>query len=701
MIRLNFLLLILAMLITESTISQSTMKHGLSVGGDTLVIDSIVVSNDTLLFYSGINRYAFSDFNDSIVQIFLTNAGITDSQDSAAVSYLYRALVDSGLWDKYIAIWPIVGDNATSQSFNLVSPYDEDASFRLTYNGTVKHDATGMQVDITSGYANTHLNVPDNLTGDDLHLSFFSVTDTLNGFSYAINVRSLGPETKNLVLSAGTFIRIGEQAVYISGSDGIFMNTNNTEGNYYSTYNDTAAKCLIDGVRMIHDEKTLAGATFEDEEIYLFARNSNGGAAFRTPQKCQFATVGYYMTDDEVFTAAEITRTFQSMLNRGDTAENRYIGREKASFPIAIDSSLVDYTPDSSNAEFDMWDTLDVGALISFQQRSFAGFTSFAYYAHPTQFGTDTATLTDINVGDWVGAADTAGCDYFMFTVMESTGFGWDTMPPFPQRLIDKYDAFTCYDSRTNVFADKNLMQKLADTIRARGKIFGLYINPIRNLLFTPSTGFTWGIFDSLDVVHYNNWLQAYTQALIKKYDPDIFWVDGWAYGPYLDANPAHGFQDLLTDGSEIKAVDFQNLYNAAKEAKPSILYIMNNWCDTTGARLPYDVASNEELVIDIVGETDAQLARDSVWNQYTSSFQWVPKPEFITNVAGDPVTGDGDGFWYATGDEGTTVRNISGVQDIYDRAVAVGAKFCLSIIPGRNGTLQNEQKEIWRNMVW
>lgn len=679
-------------------LSQVTMKYGLSVGGDTLVIDSIIVSGDTLLFYSGSSRYALLEEEEAfIVRQFLSATGLTSEEDSLAISYLYHALIDSGLWDKYIAVYPIMGDNATSQSINLCSPYDADTSFRLSYTGTVYHDSEGMWVNISNGHANMHLNTQGELDDSALHLSFFSITDTMPSVGYALHASD--GSNKPVWLSAGTFMSGGQQQIGINGEVYLGINTNNTEGNYYMVSGDTAIKCFVDGVKVYHGFQPLAGWTLADEELYLFARNVNGVASQRSAQKCQFATVGYYMEDDEVFTATEITRTFQAMLNRGDTAEYRYIGREKASFPITIDSALVDYIPDSSNLEFDIWDTLDVGALICFQQRSF-GYTSFSYWAHPSYFGTD--TISDIDVADWIDAADSAGCDYFIFTVMESTGFAWDTMPAFPQRLIDKYDAFACYDSRNNLFADKNLTQKLADTIRARGKLFGLYINPIRNLLFTPFTGFTYLIFDSLDVVHYNNWLQAYTQALIEKYEPDIFWVDGWKYGP---GNPATGYKNfidsLYADGALIKSVDFQGLYNAAKEADSNVLFIVNNWADTLGSRMPYDVASNEELVIGIVGHSDEQLARDTVWNENIEEYQWVPKPEFITNVAGDPVTGESVGFWYATSDEGTTVRNISGVQAVYDRAVVVGGKFCLSIIPGRNGTLQEEQKEIWRNLIW
>ncbi len=663
----------------QITIKTSTTAEGGEIKDSTVtsgaVFTDIVESGGGGILYG------------SYVADFVTASGISGT-DSTAIDYLVRALVDSSLIDSMYAIYPIAGDVDTIHRLNLLSPYDADTSYRLTFNGTVTHDATGMVGNGTTGYGNTHFSPYSEMNINSYHISFTSAT---NSTANDIDMGAYVGQGDLTLWGARTII---SKPRFGTRRDGSFLyhENNNTIGNFLVSNRDTTISIYIDGVKTYMHHSV--NDSIPDFPIYIMGANFNDISVAASDKKVTFATIGKGLDDDQINKLTSIERQYNSMISRGDTVTGRAMGYTTANFPIAIDSAAHDFVPDSSgNANYALWDSFSKGAMITFQQRSW--FSSFANYAGPSYFG-DSAII-DIDMGAWISPLDSQDVDFIYFTIQEATGFAWDTMPDFPRRLVEKYNAYPVYDSRNNAFADKNITSKFVDTCRVRGIEPILYFNPIRNLLFTPKTNFTYEIFDSLDVVHYNNWLQKYAQELVSKYEMKFLWIDGWQYGPYADDGIS--FDDELSDGTLMKSVDFQGLYDAIKAVDSTCLIVMNNWADTTFTRFPFDISSNEELVMDIVGKTDDEVVSDSTFINGGTSY-YIPT-EFICNIAGDATTGVGSGFWYATSDEGVEVRNITAVQSFYDRAAAAGAKFTMSVIPGRNGIVQDSQFAVWRNMVW
>ena len=85
---------------------------------------------------------------------FIAATGITASDQQSAINQLAYDLVNTGLMDKMIAIYPFVGGNATSHSFNLKDPRDADSAYRLTFSGGFTHSSGGVQGNGTNAYAN-------------------------------------------------------------------------------------------------------------------------------------------------------------------------------------------------------------------------------------------------------------------------------------------------------------------------------------------------------------------------------------------------------------------------------------------------------------------------------------------------------------------------------------------------------------------
>ena len=654
--------------------SQTTMRHGLSVGGDTLVIDSIIVSGYSLLFYSADNEYGL---NNDVVGDFLNLAGITDSQDSMAIDYLYNALIDSGLWNKYYVIYPVAGSTDQSHSINLKIP----GQYTLDYEDNISHDSSGMWGDGgLHSYADTKF-VPLAGMAGDLHLSFFSVSDTFDGY-ININIGTSDPDnSKKAMLSSSSRV-VYEKANYAHmGGDAVFYPSTESKGYFIATATDSSTSIFRDGVKTMYS--TVDGDTVTGFSIYLFAGRNDIGVAIRSSEsKCIFSTIGKGFTDDEAYTASQIVRTYNGMINRW--VDSTYIGREKSTYPLSLIELGYDAEPTQVyDTDLANWDSLNYGAMISWNARSYilAGDMSFGGYpASPYIIDQDS-----IDVGAWVSPLDSAGVEFIYFTLFGAHGQGIEPIPDsiaFPKRLVDKFNGYTKYDSEVNPNMDNNIFEQFVDTCRGAGIIPIPYINPMRNLNLQPGTGWAHKSWDSTDCVHYNNWLAKYCQYIIGKYDFKYIWVDGWQ-GQQLDTEE----KSMVTD--------FQLLYNSIKAIDTSCMVIMNHWADSGFIRYPYDIGSSEEWVIDNRSTFSDAVIADTL--RYNGGKQYIIPAEFIVNVAGTPY----ETIWYAMSDTGIIIRPIAEVQAIYDRAAAVGAKFALSVIPGRNGIVQKEQWAIWRNMVW
>jgi hypothetical protein len=93
---------------------------------------------------------------DPATTAFLDATGITDPTISSAINTLVVSLKAANLWDKFYAIWPMVGGTATTCKYNLIDPRDLDAAYRMTWNGAWAFSAYGAGGNATDTYGNTH-----------------------------------------------------------------------------------------------------------------------------------------------------------------------------------------------------------------------------------------------------------------------------------------------------------------------------------------------------------------------------------------------------------------------------------------------------------------------------------------------------------------------------------------------------------------
>lgn len=93
---------------------------------------------------------------DPDAQAFLTAAGITDPTISGAVGTFVLGCKSNDLWTDIDIILPIVGSTASAHRVCL-----KTATNKVTWNGGIIHDSTGVLFNGTNGYGNVDWNAPN------------------------------------------------------------------------------------------------------------------------------------------------------------------------------------------------------------------------------------------------------------------------------------------------------------------------------------------------------------------------------------------------------------------------------------------------------------------------------------------------------------------------------------------------------------
>ena len=85
--------------------------------------------------------FTFQSNIDSDAARFIYYAGLTVSNQIEAINTLVTDLKSTAnLWNRCKVLWPIVGGNATSHSFNLKDP----TLYSISSYTNITHGATGM-----------------------------------------------------------------------------------------------------------------------------------------------------------------------------------------------------------------------------------------------------------------------------------------------------------------------------------------------------------------------------------------------------------------------------------------------------------------------------------------------------------------------------------------------------------------------------
>jgi len=120
---------------------------------------------------------------DIDAQVFLNAASIVDPVQQAAINDLVLQFKTANLWNKMIAIYPLVGGTDVSHSFNLRNP---DA-FQIQWSAPATHNANGYSLTSINQFGSTGITPqmfdPTTLSS---HMSVYCRTDILGSSSMGI-----------------------------------------------------------------------------------------------------------------------------------------------------------------------------------------------------------------------------------------------------------------------------------------------------------------------------------------------------------------------------------------------------------------------------------------------------------------------------------------------------------------------------------
>lgn len=250
------------------------------------------------------------NFNSFAIN-FIAATGITASDQQSAINQLAYDLVNTGLMNKMVAVYPFVGGNATAHSFNLKDPRNADSAFRLTFVGGFTHSSTGVLPNGTNGYAITYINSFTNLVQSNHHLSFYSRTNTV-GASWEM-------ATDN---NANSYLQIRVGFQFFSGNGTLlqggigFQTTSTAQGFWIGSKTSFSERFgFRNGVLNTSVTTTSDVTQLQSLNIPLFARNT-GAISGYSAKECAFASIGSGLSQAECATLYRIVQTYQTTLGR-------------------------------------------------------------------------------------------------------------------------------------------------------------------------------------------------------------------------------------------------------------------------------------------------------------------------------------------------------------------------------------------------
>jgi len=286
-----------------------TQRLNFGMGGGTVSVPSAFPTRP-IGQLGNFNTYAIN---------FISATGITASEQQAAINQLSYDLVNTGLMNKMLVVYPFVGGNATTHQYNLKDPRDSNAAFRLNFVGGWTHSSTGSLPNGTTGYATTFINALGNLSSSQLHSSAYIRTTgagsvAANNSSTALGC-NIGASTNFLQLSPAFYFFNGNGT---TGQGGVLnISTTNSQGFWIGSKTNTSTRFgfrngVLDSV-VTTTSDTTANA---NGTILIGARNNTTTPALFSNREISFISIGDGLTQAECVILNTIVQNFQRTLGR-------------------------------------------------------------------------------------------------------------------------------------------------------------------------------------------------------------------------------------------------------------------------------------------------------------------------------------------------------------------------------------------------
>ena len=264
-------------------------------------------------YYTPFTYNNVSDSDATSLSLYLRLSSTQSSAINNLVTGMKSAISGTGsLWDKMVAVYPIVGGLPQGHSFNLKNISYDLGAWTLSHSGGVTHDNTGILYNGTTGTSIIYKAFSDNFLANNFHLSFYlnggTVANTgVNPFLYGsgnnINTGLVGNTTSK-----------GYNNVSISNTSttGYFIGTSITQNKLFrnGTLLGTASLSATMSNGFKGQNYYGSGGTPRITVASDFAAGSYKNV------KTAFMTIGYGLTDTDVTNLNNLVLTYQTALGR-------------------------------------------------------------------------------------------------------------------------------------------------------------------------------------------------------------------------------------------------------------------------------------------------------------------------------------------------------------------------------------------------
>ena len=321
---------------SNTAMSGTNALQGISIGAGSFTpyvtnqmtgdVQEVILynSNKNISRYSidtAINSYysIYTSTVDTDAQAFITAAGITDTTQQTAVNKLVNTLKNIGLWAKMKAVYPFVGGNATSHSYNLINP----TVYGLSFSGGWTHSSTGALPNGTTGYANTNLNLSTSgLVNTNFAHSTYIRTSAGTGYPGGVYTPVLmGSWFESYVLlwtptSTPTNTKIstwmantGSEQLQgtVTETKGLILGNRPSSSNVFTLHKN--------GTR-VSTSASFSVRNFPTLNYYIGAYNNNGTVSGFDTREVAFYHIGTGLSDTDVTNLYNTIQQFQTDLGR-------------------------------------------------------------------------------------------------------------------------------------------------------------------------------------------------------------------------------------------------------------------------------------------------------------------------------------------------------------------------------------------------
>jgi len=260
-----------------------------------------------------VNSVIASQFDKSALD-FISAAGLTVESNRLAIQYLVVQLKAKGLWNKMKVIYPFVGGNSTSHSYNLKNPVLATAAFAITFNGGWTHSSNGALANGTTGIAYTNFNPRAHLTSATSTSHGIYVRNNVTGIYSGCNNSASGIAQTYLLINRSTSTTYATTINSESTTIGTMTTASATGFNVFNRTSSTNIRGYRNGSKLLDTTQALTNSP--NFEYFIGCRNNAGSAGNFSAIEVAFHYIGDTLTDSEVSDMYTIIQQYQTILGR-------------------------------------------------------------------------------------------------------------------------------------------------------------------------------------------------------------------------------------------------------------------------------------------------------------------------------------------------------------------------------------------------